>query len=96
MLEYNKTFFFPGEKKQNYRAACIGNRSVLGLVSRRKCLLLPLGPCEPLNFKHLTNIKQAKKQAMSGNYLRVTMFGVLFSVAKKCVNVRKSAAGVFQ
>jgi len=37
----------------------------------------------------LTNIKQAQKQAMSGNYLCVTMFGVLFSVTKNGENAEK-------
>jgi hypothetical protein len=77
-------FYFPGGKIQNYRAASFGNTSVLGLVSRKKYMLLPLGPCDALNFKHLTYIKQAEKGDTSGNYsyFCVTMFEILFSVTK--------------
>jgi hypothetical protein len=48
-----------------------------------KVLLSPIGQGDTLSFKHLKNIKQERKQDMSGNYFCVIMFGVLFSVTQK-------------
>jgi len=44
---------------------------------------VPLALCDALNFKHLTSIKQAQKQATSGSYFSVSMFEVLFSVTQE-------------
>ena len=61
----------------------MGNTSGFGAGLEEKVLLLPLRQGDALNFKHLTNIKQAQKQAMSGNYFCVTVFGVLCLVTQK-------------
>ena len=54
-----------------------------GAGLEEKVLLSPIGQGDTLSFKHLKNIKQERKQDMSGNYFCVIMFGVLFSVTQK-------------
>jgi len=88
----NKVFLFLVRKNKITEQPLLG---ILGLVSRRRCLLIQLGPCESLKLKHLTNIKQAQKQVMSGNYFRVTMFGVLFSVTQKWWKCEKKGSRRF-
>jgi len=88
--------FFPWRENTKLQSSLYREHVNSGAGFEEKVPVIATKHFEALNCKHLTSIKQAQKQAMSGNYFCVTMFEVLFSVTQKFVNATKRATGVFQ